>query len=267
MNEVGVVISRFYEDLLWLDELDAPLDVYVYDRSGNLDVPDKSKYFYQPKGKPLNLNLERMKQKGVNVEIIPLEDDFGYETSTYSYYLYSRYDKLNDVTAFLQGHPQFYMKNIVTKLNNPWRFARTRYDATVAPPNLKLESPLKQTITEEPIEFTYLSDCFGYTSPSVDYGWKNERNDYTRAPFWFFLKNMPGWTENKEELKELGPFIFGAGNQFAVNKKLVLRHDVHYYKRIHDFVKSYMDESPDRPEWQQKNQGPNVMEATWQFVF
>ena len=265
MNEVGVVVSRFYEDCKWVEQLKAPLDVYIYDRVGALDVADKGKYFYQAKTHPLNLDLELIKNNGVNLKILPLEDDFGYETSTYSYHLYSQYDNLNDVTAFLQGHPQVYMKNIVELLSDPYKFARTRYDATNPTP--RLEDALRLTITKEQIEFSYLSDCFAFTSPDGDYGWKNVRDDYTKAPFWFFLKNMPGWAENKADLKEIKPFIFGAGNQFAVNKKLVLRHDPSYYKRIHYFVKSYMDESPDRPEWQQKNQGPNIMEATWQFVF
>lgn len=265
MNELGVVISRFYEDLKWVEQLKAPLDVYVYNRSGNLDVPDKTKYFYKAKTHELNLDLNLIKQNGVNLEIIPLEDDFGYETSTYSHHLYSRYDKLNDVTVFLQGHPEFYMKNIVGVLNGPYRFARTKYSASNL--NGRLEDPVILTITEECIDFSYISDCFGILQPDLDYGWKNHRDDYTKSPWWFFLKNMPGWTEDKSNLKQLGPFAFGAGNQFIVNKKWVLKHDPDYYKRINNFVKSYMDESSDRPEWQQKNQGPNLMEGTWQFVF
>ena len=30
MNEVGVVISRYYESLKWLEELTSNIDVYVY---------------------------------------------------------------------------------------------------------------------------------------------------------------------------------------------------------------------------------------------
>lgn len=265
MNEVGIVVSRYYEDLKWIEQLKAPLDVYVYDRSGPVEQVNENSYFNIIKTHDLDLNIDLIKDNDINFQIIPMADDLGYETSTYSYHLYSRYDKLNDVTAFLQGHPKSYMKNIVSIMNDPYRFARTKYSASNPTP--KLEDPLKLTITEELVDFSYLSDCFAYTLPSVDYGWKNYRDDFTKSPWWFFLKKMSGWVENKSDLKELGPMTFGAGNQFMVNKKMVLRHDVDYYKRIHNFVKSYIDESSDRPKWQQKNQGPNIMEATWQFVF
>jgi hypothetical protein len=61
---------------------------------------------------------------------------------------------------------------------------------------------------------------------------------------------------------------FGAGNQFIASKKQIKRHPANFYKKIQDFTNSYMDPNGDqRPAWQQLNQGPNIMETIWKFIF
>ena len=43
MNEVGIVVSRYYEDLKWIENIQSNIDVYVYNRQGdspNMGVPN-----------------------------------------------------------------------------------------------------------------------------------------------------------------------------------------------------------------------------------
>lgn len=271
MNEVGVVISRYYEDLKWVEELSSPIDVYVYDRIGDspgMGAPEAVAWF-----KPTDdrkriteiLNLERITNNGVNLQVINMEDDAGFEASTYLYHFHTKYDKLNDITVCLQGHPEIYIKNIMSLLNDPHRLARTKWESSSSGHQL---NSAKLTSYDDPVDFSYISDNFGFVGPDYDYGWAPHKNDFTKSPWWFFVKNMPGWTEDKSKLGTIDGFPFGAGNQFIVNKKSVLKHEPDYYRRIQEFTKIYLDPNGDkRPHWQQLNQGPNIMEGTWKFVF
>ena len=262
MNEVGVVISRFYEDLKWLEELKSPLDIYVYDRGGVIETINEGKYFHRSKT-PLVLNTEVIKNNGVNLQIIDMADDLGFECSTYSYHCYTKYDSLNDFTVFLQGHPQIYCQNIVSDLNDVNKLKHTK--RITIDGGWNVTTTVSKKVIEECIEFEYMADSSLGFYFSYDYGWGPYLANVSKSPFWKFCKNMPGWSENRDTPPNTFPF--GAGNQFIVSKKLILRHEPDYYKQIQYFTQTHMDPNPTQPDYQQRNQGPNILEAIWQFVF
>ena len=79
---------------------------------------------------------------------------------------------------------------------------------------------------------------------------------------------MPNRTNPLGEWSPIDVWDFGAGNQFIVSKELIHRHQPSYYKELQHFTNTYMDPNGDaRPHWQQLNQGPNIMEGIWQFIF
>jgi len=257
MNEVGVVISRYYEDLKWVEELKAPLDVYVYDRQGEtpgMGAPHAVAW-YKPKS-VISLDVEKCLSNGINLEIINMEDDAGFEASTYAYHFYLKHDSLNEITVCLQGHPEIYTKNIIQFLNNPSQLMRTKFLPTN--PNTPSIRPSRIETVGNVIDFEFVSDDFSHADPYHDYGWAPHKNNFDKAP-WKDFCHSPEWPPK--------PYDFGAGNQFMVNKNLVLKHDTDYYKRLQEFTATYMDPNEQRPHWQQKNQGPNIMEGMWQYAF
>ena len=44
MNEIGIIISRYWQTLKWIENLKGPLDVYVYNRRGT----GPPKFIFQP---------------------------------------------------------------------------------------------------------------------------------------------------------------------------------------------------------------------------
>lgn len=260
MNDVGVVVSRFYEDLKWIEQLKAPIDVYVYNRLGN----SPGMGVHAPLDKDINdiggLDVEMVKNNGVNLTIIYIPDDPGFETSTYAYHLHSKYDSLNEVTVFLQAHPMLYIHDIIELLNNPQQLKYTQFVPQFPGPGLL---PAKRTLLDTPIEFSYVSNRFAHLAPmdGVDYGWTPYMNDYSKAPWLKFCQDIAkdGWPPS--------PFNFGEGNQFMVNRKRVWKHPVEYYRELQNFVNTHMDPNPTRPPYQQYNQGPNIIEGIAQFIF
>ena len=100
-NEVGIVISRYYEDLRWIENIKSNVDVYVYNRSGEspgMGVPDAVAWA-KPKD-PADvlggLDINKCKENGINLQIIEIPDDPGFEASTYAHHCYSKYDDLNE---------------------------------------------------------------------------------------------------------------------------------------------------------------------------
>lgn len=270
MNELGIVVSRYYEDLKWIEQLKTPVDVYVYNRMGDspgMGVPSAARTTVNPnkdKSDVGNLNIDVVRSNGVNIDVIEIEDDPGYEASTYSYHFYTKHDSLNTVTICLQAHPSFYIKDIIAYLNNPNQLMHTKFFES-CPTCHRLNQSEKKTI-KECIDFEFVSDNFAWLDPMTEYCWSTQKEDFTKAPWWSFVKGIPGWVE--KDLKTLAGWYFGAGNQFMVNKKLVLKHDSMYYKEIQEFTKTYMDPHSDkRPKWQQLNQGPNILEGSWRWVF
>ncbi len=268
-NEVGIVVSRYYEDLRWIEQITSNVDVYVYNRSGDspgMGVPHavewaKPKDIHDILG---GLNIERCKMNGINLEIIEIPDDPGFEASTYAYHCYSKYKELNDYTVFIQAHPEIYVNNVIDIFNNPDQIKHTTY---IKEPGGQLTAAIPELI-ESTISFEPFCDQLSTLWPDSDYQWSLYRNDFSKIPWLEFCKNMPGSTIVDGQWIPAESWSFGAGNQFIVSKSRIKRHPANFYKKIQNFTNSYMDPAGDqRPSWQQLNQGPNIMEGIWKFVF
>ena len=268
-NEVGIVVSRYYEDLRWIEQITSDVDVYVYNRSGEspgMGVPNAVKWA-TPKN-PIDilggLNIERCKSNGINLEIIDIPDDPGFEASTYAYHCYSKYNDLNDFTVFIQAHPEIYVNDVINIFNNPEQIKHTSY---IKQPGEQL-TPSIPILLESTIEFEPFCDQISTLWPDHDYQWSLYADDFSKIPWLEFCKDMPGATICNESWFPADNWTFGAGNQFIVSKKRIKRHTAKFYKKIQDFANSYMDPNGDsRPHWQQLNQGPNILEGIWKFIF
>lgn len=272
MNEVGIVVSRYYEDLKWIENIESNVDVYVYNRQGdspNMGVPDavawaKPKDHNDPLG---GLDVSKCRENGINLEIINIPDDPGFEASTYAYHMHSKYNSLNNFTVFAQAHPEIYVKNALQRFNDPNSIMCVSYikgsGESLAP------AVAHVTDIPIPIEFEIFCDQFGTVTPDHDYGWAPYANDFSKVPWLEFCKDMPrATTDAFGRWRPASSWSFGAGNQFVVSKKLIHKHKPEYYKKLQEFTNTYMDPNGDnRPHWQQLNQGPNIMEGIWQFIF
>lgn len=271
MYEVGVVISRYYESLKWLEQLKCNIDVYVYDRLGDspgMGVPNAVSWS-KPKDPNDNLgglDIPLCKKNGLNIKVLNIPDDPGFEASTYAHHCYNMYDDLNKYTVFLQGHPDMYKSNVIDILNNPDTIKHTTYYKESKAPQT---SPALSRIIDGVIEVEPFADNLVTLYCNEDYQWSLYSNAYDEIPWLEFCKNMPG-SHYKADGKWSPPdnWWFGAGNQFIASKAAIHKHDVSYYKRLQSFINTYMDPNgSNRPWWQQLNQGPNIMEGIWRFIF
>lgn len=268
-NEVGIVVSRYYEDLRWIEEIKSNIDVYVYNRSGEspgMGVPDAVAWAKpkDPNDVLGGLNIERCKENGINLEIINILDDPGFEASTYAYHCYSKYKELNDYTVFIQAHPEIYVSNVINIFNNPDLIKHTSY---IKEPGGQLTPSIPVSV-ESTIEFEPFCDQISTIWPREDYQWSLYANDFSKIPWLEFCKDMEGSKIEDGKWTPADNWSFGAGNQFIASKNRIQRHPNIFYKNIQDFTNSYMDPNGDmRPSWQQLNQGPNIMEVIWKFVF
>mmetsp|Transcript_93625 Transcript_93625/g.264783 ORF Transcript_93625/g.264783 Transcript_93625/m.264783 type:complete len:324 (+) Transcript_93625:64-1035(+) len=104
----GLVVSSFMEDLTWLNEMyfEHPISVYVHDRSGKHrshasadshgDDPDIAV------SSEIAVRAQNVERKfPVEFETIPNKGD---EAAAYLAHIVSKYNKLPDITFFVQGH-------------------------------------------------------------------------------------------------------------------------------------------------------------------
>jgi hypothetical protein len=270
MNEVGIVVSRYYEDLKWIEDIKSSVDVYVYNRNGEspaMGVPNAVAWA-KPKDANDNLgglDIEKCKANGINLEIIDIPDDPGFEASTYAYHMHSRYEQLNEYTVFIQAHPLVYVVDAINIFNNPELIKYTTYKKESS---VQL-SPAVPYVVDIPIDFEPFCDQLGTINPLEDYGWSPYRDNYHNVPWLEICKNMTGSTVDKDgKWHPASLWNFGAGNQFIASKRAIQNNPAEYYKRIQNFTNTHMDPNGDsRPSWQQLNQGPNIMEGIWQFAF
>jgi hypothetical protein len=272
-NKVGIVVSRYYEDLKWIEQITSNVDVYVYNRSGEspgMGVPNAVAWAKpkDPNNELGGLDIEYCKSNGINLEIINIPDDPGFEASTYVYHMYSKYNELNDYTVFIQAHPEIYVKDVINIFNNPDKIIYTNYQKQ---PGGQLTNAIPYTHPDIPIpiDFEPFCDQLGTIWPHLDYQWSIYQNDFSTIPWFKFCKNMPGSrTDSSGKWYPPESWSFGAGNQFKVSKQKIQKNPVSFYKEIQEFANSYMDPNGEsRPSWQQLNQGPNIMEGIWKFIF
>jgi len=268
-NEVGIVVSRYYEDLRWIENITSNVDVYVYNRSGEspgMGVPNAVAWAKpkDPNDVLGGLDIERCKANGINLEIIDIPDDPGFEASTYAYHCYSKYKQLNDYTVFIQAHPEIYVSNVIDIFNNPEQIKHTFYKRLI---NAESSPSTFVVDLDNLIEFQLFSDTIVRCGLD-NYNWRLYENDYSVMPWLEFCKNMPHSYDSNKKWMPIQRWDFAAGNQFIVSKRAIHINNVTFYKKIQNFVNSYMDPLSDqRPTWQQLNQGPNVMEGIWPFIF
>jgi hypothetical protein len=124
-------------------------------------------------------------------------------------------------------------------------------------------------LIEDVIEFEPFCDNSSTLYPTQDYQWSLYSSDFSKVPWLEFCKNMSGsFFDADGKWHPINSWTFGAGNQFIVSKKMIMRNPKEFYKKAQDFANSYMDPNGDKRPWfQQLNQGPNIMEGIWQFIF
>lgn len=270
MNEVGLVVSRYYENLKWIEEITSNIDVYVYDRYGDspgMGVPHAVSWA-TPKDRSEQLgglDIEKCKQNGINLQVISIPDDPGFEASTYVYHMYSKYDVLNDYTVFVQGHPHEYVANIINILNDPASIKHTTYVES----DIQGFTPAIRHVSDQLIDFEPFTDNLARLHIDQDYQWSQYQHNFNSVPWFEFCKDMTGSTFDIDgNWRPPANWRFGAGNQFVASKNAIRTNDIEYYKRLQHFINTYMDPNGEnRPEWQQLNQGPNIMEGIWQYIF
>jgi hypothetical protein len=94
MNKTTIVVSRFNENLDWLNEVAHTMNVIVYN-----------------KGEPLELDSNNR----VNIINLP---NTGRDCHTIFFHIFENYDDLSDFTIFLQGNPLDHFKNTIDYLKN-----------------------------------------------------------------------------------------------------------------------------------------------------
>ena len=210
------------------------------------------------------LDIEACKKNGINLEIIEIEDDPGFEASTYLHHMYTKYDDLNDYTVFIQAHPQIYVANVIDILNTPSEIKHTFYKRQHSAESSGVNRILD---LNKLVDFQPFSDTI-VRCTNANYNWALYKDNYENMPWFEFCKNMPHSYKEDGKWVPIPYWDFGAGNQFIASKEIIRVNDKILYKKMQDFVNSYMDPYGDsRPYWQQLNQGPNVMEGIWAFVF
>jgi len=128
-------------------------------------------------------------------------DNVGREGHTYYKYIYDNYDDLDDYTVFLQGYPFDHSPNLVNNLSN---FINNK---------------------ELNIDFEYLSEKI-----------LNSKLSGCR----YAGRNLPLrriYNLLFDEKKENMDFIFGAGAQFIVSKKQILKRPRDFYLKIVELLK------------------------------
>ena len=122
-------------------------------------------------------------------------DNVGREGHTYYKYIYDNYDSLADYTIFLQGNPFDHSPNIISNIHN---YINNR-DL-----NIGFE------FLSETVFSCYLTGCIHHPNLPL-------KDVYEKL-----------FNEKKENMK----FVFGAGAQFIVSKKNIIKHPKTFYLKL-----------------------------------
>ena len=141
-----------------------------------------------------------------------LPDDFneiclnnvGREGHTYYKYIYDNYDNLEDYTIFLQGNPFDHSPNIISNLN---KYINNK---------------------DLNIDFEYLSEWIIHCNLS---GCRHHAN----------IPLIDTYEKLFNERKENMNFIFGAGAQFIVSKKNILKRPRSFYLKIIQILENHIN--------------------------
>ena len=143
-----------------------------------------------------NVIIYNKGEKLENVHNQIMLNNVGREGHTYYNYIYENYDNLEDYTIFLQGNPFDHSPNIISNLN---KYVNNK---------------------ELSIDFDFLSEQIHHSSLDLEtrhWQCKNIHKNWHRV--------FGVYSTNKE-------CIFGAGAQFIVSKKSILKHNREFYENI-----------------------------------
>lgn len=128
-------------------------------------------------------------------------NNVGREGHTYYKYIYDNYDKLDDYTIFLQGTPFDHSPNIMNNLNK------------------------------------YINN----TDLSIDFEFLSENilsSNLSGCPYHQGLPLIDTYEKLFDERKKNMEFIFGAGAQFIVSKKSILKRSKAFYAKIVEMLQN-----------------------------
>ena len=260
MNKIGLVIARFHENLNWIKNINIPIDIYVYNR-------------HKDKSDTGGINTNNI-PSNINLEIINMEDDEGYEASVYAYHCYFKHDVLNDFTIFSQAEPHLggWSHDASPYINDP-NLLHTHYVGTA---NSEGIFSSKVEIIEKEIEFEWISECWVWRHIHNCHCWYPWKNDFSKRPTNKFCscKTLPSGELEIQGVNKGFGWNWGAGSHFIVSKSRILNHPADYYKCLQEFCINYIDEFP-LPDaiWPNAKNirgghaGELLMESTWEFIF
>jgi hypothetical protein len=173
---VEIVVAKYKENCEWTKKLKHP--VTIYDKSDT----------------PLEGSISR--------------PNIGREGETFLYHIIQNYDKLADVTVFLQGAPFEHLQTLVG-----WRADLTDFE--------------KETVLFK------LNNELNFNSPfstfyQVLYNVKDGNNN---CPLIYYFEKIFGIKKKKKKLFTVSP-----GAQFVVPKKNILARPKTFYEKLHSYI-------------------------------
>ena len=136
-------------------------------------------------------------------------NNVGREGHTYYKYIYDNYENLAEYTIFLQGKPFDHSPNIISNLTN--------YIRTINNNELN-------------IDFEFLSEVI-----------YNSSLDVQCSTYWQCKNIHKNWKRIFGVDSDTQECIFGAGAQFIVSKKKILKHTKEFYENIIKMLEYHID--------------------------
>ena len=214
MVKSHIVVARFNEDLDWLKDAFNQDDVYIYNKGAYLKASEYPRQW--------------------RIGTLP---NVGRETHTYLHHIIQHYDKLADVTVFIQGRIDDHIQG--STVNEPvpflWQIAKEA-----------LEFGVSKNTTHVP------ANIRGAPSPSfklVDWAGSKIRDSGMKYGEWF--ESFVGQCYPAPSVK----FMWYGAALFAASKQAILQHPKAYYQRLFSTVHDH-----NNPE-----EG-HFMERSWYYI-
>lgn len=234
-SKIELVIARYNEDLLWLNDVSNEINVTVYNKGTAID--------------------ETQIQRPMTIVTI---ENMGREAETYARHLSERYDTLTDITVFCQGAPLEHTPDFIELIKNPSFFADVQplgraYRIDEMPPAPHSES--KKTIHQlgEPFRLDTLE-----TIRFPDPGSVRIRLDYLNHHGLSWSQSVVHDMMNRllglhlPLSTKIGRFSWGA--IFGVSRTKVRKHCRSFYQRLHRVSRQFNNHA-----W--------ILERCWLLIF
>jgi glycosyltransferase involved in cell wall biosynthesis len=211
MVKSSIVVARYSEDVMWLKGAFCDDNVFIYNKGSLLKSSDL----------PRSWNLNN----------IP---NIGRESHTYLHHIIKNYEKLADVTVFIQGH-------VVDHISNPdpvafiWDIAKEAFEHGVS----------KNTFSVHPSVTGAPSPWFRVQE------WKGSKSRSSGVPFGEWFSSFVGCEYPSMNDK----FLWYGGALFAVHRNNILQHPKSFYQRLLSTVNDHP--SPEEGHY---------MERSWYYI-